>query len=364
MCRRLFATPRTIEDFISSKADGMQGKMFFYEGRKRFTAEAQRTQRQRRGFLSNSVKPLCASVSSVIKNHFVFDKLVVTAFLVLFSFFSSVQAQTRATGSLKVTTGQPGSVIFINNVRHGVTDESGVAEIKRVWAGAFPVRVRTVGFTDWTGRVVIAANATKTLTIKQQPTSDEALLHYQRGEALRDKAQNANAIKEYQQALALRPSFAEARLALTRSLIGTQDYQEAEKQLTLAQKNANRPSVEAYTILGNLRRNQGLVDEAIVEYRKALKLAAGKSFEANIGLGIALNEQGKTDEAVKAYRLGIAQDMETEPILYYQLGEILEKAQRNKEAIAAYRRYIALDPEGEFASAAESVIEQLKESKL
>ena len=104
-----------------------------------------------------------------------------------------------------------------------------------------------------------------------------------------------------------------------------------------------------------------MVDESIVEYRKALRLARGNSFEAHIGLAIALNEQEKTDEAVKEYRIGIIQDMETEPILYYQLGEILEKAKRNKEAIEAYRNYIRLDPEGEFASAAESIIEQLKQ---
>jgi predicted TPR repeat methyltransferase len=53
--------------------------------------------------------------------------------------------------------------------------------------------------------------------------------------------------------------------------------------------------------------------------------------------------------------------MDTEPILYYQLAEILEKAGRNKEAIEAYRNYLRLDPEGEYASAVESIIERLKE---
>jgi Tfp pilus assembly protein PilF len=331
-------------------------------GTTKFTAEAQRALRLRRGILE-SLRCLCVLCASAVKNFSGSNKFIIAAFFVLLSFFISATAQTHATGSLKVTTGQAGSVIFINNVRHGVTNEAGVAEIKRVWAGAFPVRVRTAGFMDWTGRVVIAANATKSLNVKQQPTSDEALLHFQRGDALRDKGQNADAIKEYQQALALRASFPEARIAYTRSLITTQDFQEAEKQLALAQKNAARPLAEVHTVTGNLRRHQGLTDEAIAEYRKALKIAAGNSFEAHIGLGIVLNEQEKYDEAVKEYRIGINQDMETEPVLYYQLGEILEKAKRNKEAIAAYQRYIALDPEGEFVSAAESVIEQLKDAK-
>jgi tetratricopeptide (TPR) repeat protein len=114
-------------------------------------------------------------------------------------------------------------------------------------------------------------------------------------------------------------------------------------------------------VLANLRRQQGLVEESIAEYKKALRLAGGKSFEAHIGLAIALSESDRIDEAVREYRVGIAQDMETEPILYYQLAEMLEKANRNKEAIEAYRNYLRLDPEGEYASAVESIIERLKQ---
>ena len=172
---------------------------------------------------------------------------------------------------------------------------------------------------------------------------------------------NKDAVEEYRQALALRASFPEARIAMARSLITLQDFQNSETQIQSALKIAGLTLLEAQTVLANLRRAQGLVDESIVEYRKALRLARGNSFEAHIGLAIALNEQEKPDEAVREYRIGIMQDMETEPILYYQLGELLEKAKRNKEAIEAYRSYLRLDPEGEFASAAESIIEQLKQ---
>jgi Flp pilus assembly protein TadD len=269
----------------------------------------------------------------------------------------------RSYGSLKVTTGQAGSVIFINNIRHGVTNESGIAEIKRVWTGSFSARVRTVGFSDWNGRVLIKANTGGVLKVTQTPTTDQALLHYQKGEALRDKGKNSDAAREFKAALALRPVFPEARVALARSSISLQDYQESEKQLELAEKNYGRPFAEAHTVAGFLRRQQGLLDESIEEYRKALRIAAGNSFEAHIGLAIALNEAGETDEAVKEYRTGILQDMETEPILYYQLGEILERAERKKEAIEAYSKYLQLDPEGELAGAAESVIKQLKEDR-
>ena len=271
-------------------------------------------------------------------------------------------AGERSYGALKVVTGQSGSVIFINGIRHGVTDDAGVAEIKRVWAGSFTARVRSVGFTDWTGRVVVAANATATLRVTQQPTRDEALIHYQKGEALRDRGRNTDAVKEYEQAVAGRANFPEARLAMARSLIALQDFQKAEAQIELARKNFARPYADAFTVLGYLRRQQGLLEEAVAAYRSAIRIAAGNAFEAHIGLGIVLNELGEADEAVKEYRIGILQDMETEPVLYYQLGEILEKAERKKEAIEAYSKYLKLDPEGELAGAAESIIQQLKSS--
>jgi tetratricopeptide (TPR) repeat protein len=273
-----------------------------------------------------------------------------------------------ATGALKVVTGQTGSVVFINKVRHGVTGDKGELDLPRIRAGSYPVRVRTVGYSDWSGSVVIVASGSRTIKVTQQQTSDQATLHYQKGDELRDKGKNRDAIQEYEQALVARANFPEARIAIARSFITLQDFQGAEKHIQTALKTGAPTLAEAQTVLANLRRSQGLVEEAIIEYRKALRLARGNSFEAHIGLAIALNELNESrndrrliDEIAREYRIGITQDMETEPILFYQLGEILEKANRNKEAIEAYRSYLRLDPEGEFAAAAESIIERLKE---
>jgi tetratricopeptide (TPR) repeat protein len=275
---------------------------------------------------------------------------------------SRAQASARrSAGALKVVTGKPNSYVFINNVLHGATGETGELNIARVWAGSHPIRVRTAGFADWTGTVAIAANASRTVRVPQQRQADEATAHFQKGEELRYKGKSRDALKEYEQAVALRPNFAEAHIGMARCHTTLQDFEQAEKHAQAALKIAGRTHAEAQTVLANLRRNQGLVDESIVEYRKALKLARGNSFEAHIGLAIALNESGDTDGAVREYRLGIAQDMDTEPILYYQLAEILEKANRYKEAIETYQNYLRLDPEGEYASAVESVIERLKE---
>lgn len=267
----------------------------------------------------------------------------------------------RASGSLRIVTGQPYSYVFINNVLHGATKESGELELARVWTGTHPILVRTAGFSDWSGTVVIASSAGRTLKVAQKTTADKALIHYQRGEELRYRGKSGDAILEYEKALALRPAFPEARIGMARCFITKQDFQRAEENVQAAMKSAGRVRAEAQTVLANLRRNQGLTDEAITEYKRALQLSRGVSPEAHIGLGLAYKDANMTEEAIKAYYAGLRQDMDTEPILYYHLAEMLESANRYKDAIEAYGNYIRLDPEGEFTSAAESIIERLKE---
>jgi Flp pilus assembly protein TadD len=263
-------------------------------------------------------------------------------------------------GSLKVITGHTGSVVFINDIRHGITSDDGVLFLPHIKAGSYSIRVRTTGYEDWLGRIRIVPSSNRVLKIAQQPTPDKALIAYQKGEELRDRGENEEAIKHYQSALQQRPALVQARIGMARSLILLQKFDEAEKQIEAALRQAGRREAEAHTVLANLRRQQGLIEEAIMEYRKALRLARDFSPEAHIGLALALEEAGQTQEAIKHYRIGISQDMDTEPILYYLLGNTLEKHRRNKEAIEAYQNYLRLDPQGQYASAVESIIERLK----
>ncbi|HYL98533.1 MAG TPA: tetratricopeptide repeat protein [Blastocatellia bacterium] len=269
----------------------------------------------------------------------------------------------RGIGSLTVITGHLASVVFINNIRHGVTDAAGKLALSKAWAGAFPVRVRTVGFADWRGSVAIRPGSAQELKVEQRPTTDQATLHYQKGDQLRDQGKNDQAVEEYKQAIKLNPGLVEARIGLARSLITLQDFENAEPQLQAVLKSGRGPLAEAQTVLANLRRSQGLTDESIAAYRKAIKLAAGVSPEAHIGLAIALEEKTDLVSAVKEYRSGISQDMDTEPILYYLLGNALEKNNQKDQAIEAYGSYLRLDPEGQYASAVESIIKRMKEDQ-
>src|SRR5262245_52354690 len=126
--------------------------------------------------------------------------------------------RARPTGSLKVITGQQSSVVFINNVRHGVTNDKGELDLSRVMSGSYPVRVRTVGYADWQGSTIIVAGSGRSLKVTQLPTSDEPTLHYQKADELRDKGKLKDSVEEYKQALSLRPAFPEARIGAARSL--------------------------------------------------------------------------------------------------------------------------------------------------
>lgn len=267
----------------------------------------------------------------------------------------------HATGALKVITGTEGSAVFINNIRHGTTSASGELALPRVWAGSYPVRIRTVGYADFHGVITVRSGEERTLKIKQSPTHDEATIHYQRGEAFRDARKDEDAVREFQEAIRLYHGLTPARIGLARVLIAQEQFEEAETQLSAAIRAGAGFAVEATTVLANLRRSQGLYDESIVAYKRALLLGNGISPEAHIGLAIALEEKNDLASAVRHYRLGIGQDMDTEPILYYLLGKALEKNGDSNQAIEAYQGYLRLDPDGQYSSAVASIIQQLKQ---
>ena len=97
----------------------------------------------------------------------------------------------------------------------------------------------------------------------------------------------------------------------------------------------------AYDGLGNVLADQGKLDEAVADYREALRLERNYS-EAHYNLGLALATQGKLDEAIVHYREAIRlKDDYSEA--HYNLGLALATQGRLDEAIVHYREAIRLD---------------------
>ena len=99
----------------------------------------------------------------------------------------------------------------------------------------------------------------------------------------------------------------------------------------------------AHYNLGIALHDQGKLDEAIAEYREAIRLKPDYA-EAHYNLGIALSDQGKLDEAIAEYREAIRLKPDSADA-HNNLGIALQDQGKLDEAIAEYREAIRLKPD-------------------
>jgi len=98
----------------------------------------------------------------------------------------------------------------------------------------------------------------------------------------------------------------------------------------------------AHGILGTALGRQGEFDEAIVQYREALRLKPDLA-EAHNNLGIALHRKGQLEAAIAHYREALRLQPE-HATAYTNLGAALHTQGRLEEAIAQYRRALRIKP--------------------
>ena len=261
--------------------------------------------------------------------------------------------------SLTIQT-EPNAIIWVDDVRRGVTDATGKLELSKISAGRHAVRVRAMGFKEVT--VPLFAGR-RSLAVKPTRTTDQAELIFQQAEDAREKAKDNEARQKaaelYQQALRLRPTSPAAHVGLARVLLELNDYQKALAEIDAARRT--RPAyAEASAVEGRINREAAFTDEAIRSFRRSIREAKGFQPEAHVGLARVLEEKGQYPEAIAEYRAAIAQLSDSEPVIYQLLGASYEKQQKYKEAVAAYQKYLELAPNGSLAPAIRSIIDQLR----
>jgi tetratricopeptide (TPR) repeat protein len=261
--------------------------------------------------------------------------------------------------SLVIST-EPNAIIWIDEIRRGVTDASGKVELTNVPPGRHMLRVRAMGFKE-TSSPLIAGR--RSVAIRLVRTTDQAELLFQQAEAAREKAKDDAARKSaaelYRQALQLRPAYPEAHLGLARVLLDLNQHPRALDEIEQARRN--RPVYpEASAVEGRIHREAAFDEEAIQSFRRAIREGKGFQPEAHVGLARVLEEKGQYHEAILEYRKAISQLSDSEPVIYQLLGAVYEKQQNYKEAIVAYEKYLALAPNGSLAGAIRSVIDQLR----
>ena len=242
-----------------------------------------------------------------------------------------------------------------------MTAADGTLELKNVSPGRHTLRVRAKGFQERT--LTLAPTERGQLDVTLKPTTDEAELAFQEAEEATsrasDDAAREQAVALYRRALSLRARFPEAHVALARLLLALGRTDDALDEIEAARR-ARPVYPEASAVEGRILRAAADETAAIESYRRAIREGRGFQPEAYAGLGIALEERGDYPGAIDAFRKALSQLSDTEPALYQLLGAAYEKLERWKEALAAYEKYLALAPEGKFASAIHSIIDQLR----
>jgi tetratricopeptide (TPR) repeat protein len=269
------------------------------------------------------------------------------------------RATASASRTFTITT-EPNAVVWIDEIRRGVTDASGKLILKNVSPNRHRLRLRANGFKEST-LPVLPGRSSVTVTLVR--TTDAAELAFQEAETAREKGTDEESrqrsVAAYRRALKLRPAFPAARVGLARVLLDLHQTRAALDEIEAARRL--RPIYpEASAVEGRINREAAFEEEAIKSFRRAIREAGGFQPEAHVGLARALEEKGEFSEAVAEYRKALSQLMDSEPIIYQMLGAAYERQQNYQEAVAAYEKYLALAPNGSLAPAVRSIVDQLK----
>jgi len=284
-----------------------------------------------------------------------------TILIVAFLLVTIQTPAQRATATRTLTIlSEPSAVVWIDEVRRGVTDARGRLADLKINTGAHSLRVRADGFKQVT--MSVPATQRGELKVNLIRTTDRAELLFQQAETARETARDDAARQKaadlYRQTLKLRGDAA-GHLGLARVLLDLNDTDGALTEVESARRfRAIYP--EASAVEGRIYRETGQTEEAIGAFNRAIRESRGFQPEAHVGVGRIYEDKGEHELAAREFQIAINQLSDTEPIIYQMLGVAHEKSGKNREAIAAYENYLRLAPNGSQASAVRSIIEQLK----
>ncbi len=161
------------------------------------------------------------------------------------------------------------------------------------------------------------------------------------GTALLDEGRLDEAAKYYHRAIEIYPGFAEAYnnlgILLTKQGQIAEAIEQYRKAIELKPDRA-----EFYNNLGNLLAKQNRTDEAIEQFQKALEVAPDNA-KVRVNLANILTAQGRWDEAIEQYQQALKQ-MPDSIHAHNQLGLLLQKRGELKAASAQFQKVLELDP--------------------
>ena len=145
----------------------------------------------------------------------------------------------------------------------------------------------------------------------------------------------------YRQVLAADPNNADALHLLGVVAYQVQNFPAALELIAEAIRNDERQPA-FHNNFGNVLRDQGFLDEALIAYCSAITLDNDFA-EAHTNLGLVLHAKGKTEEALIRHQKAIAIQPDYAEA-HFNLGRALKDLDRQEAATEAFRQAIALKP--------------------
>jgi protein O-mannosyl-transferase len=172
-------------------------------------------------------------------------------------------------------------------------------------------------------------------------TSNSLVAHTDLGFALLQQGRVDEAMVHFQQALQIRPGYAEARFNLGNALL--QQGRVDEAMVYFQQALQIKPGyADAHFNLGVALVRKGNVDDAMAHFQQALEIEPDDA-EARLALGNALLQQGRVDEAMGYFRT--AQQIEPDDAeAHLALGNALLQQGRMDEAIVHFQTALQIEP--------------------
>ena len=186
-----------------------------------------------------------------------------------------------------------------------------------------------------------------------QPSVDPAVVAYNEGAALANQGKSAEAIAKFEAAIAAKPNFTPAMIALAKTNLKSKNNAKAiewaKKALEIDDEDTDMWSVlyNAYTATGD--------KAAAAEAQKRLPANAGQLFND----AAKLINAGKDTEAEKLLKQAVAADDKLARA-YYELGMIYVRSGKSADAKTNLSKYLELEPNGSDAATAKEMIKYLQ----
>ena len=165
---------------------------------------------------------------------------------------------------------------------------------------------------------------------------------YNMGIAFQGQGKLKEATEAYKRAVDIKPNYVMAHNNLGNVLQEQEKLEEAIKAYHTA-ISLKPDYVDVYYNLGNALKEQGKLEEAIAAYNKTLVIKPDYT-DAYSNMSTVLKEQGKLDEAIEA----CSKALEIQPgyaDAYYNMGAVLQEQGKLDEAIEAFKKVLDIKPD-------------------